>query len=100
MVFVLLLGVLLVSHVRRAWHAHKNRKNGGFFLTSVGLLVVSGYMLYYAGSEGFRAALSGFHLWLGVAAPALLFWHVCSGRAAWICHQRRGDQYRRRAIDR
>lgn len=80
MTFVLLLGTLLVSHVRRAWHARKNRPNGTFFLTTVSLLTLSGYALYYLGDESGRAAVSQFHLWLGVVAPVLLFWHIWSGK--------------------
>ncbi len=82
MTFVLLLGTLLVGHVRRAWHARKNRKNGAFFLTAVSLLTLSGYVLYYTGNEAVRNAVSNFHLWLGVAAPVLLFWHIRSGSNA------------------
>lgn len=82
MIFVLLLGTLLTGHVRRAWHAHKNRGNGLVFLTTVSLLTLSGYLLYYLGDEDWRKAVSNFHLWLGLAAPALLVWHVWNGRRA------------------
>jgi hypothetical protein len=78
--FVLLLGTLLPGHVRRAWRARKNRGNGAFFLTAVASLTISGYALYYLGDENWRRAASWFHLWLGVAAPLLLFWHIRSGR--------------------
>jgi hypothetical protein len=80
--FVLMLGMLLTGHVRRGWHAHKNRKNGAFFLTAVSLLTLSGYMLYYLGNETWRNISSQFHLWLGLAAPLLLAWHVWAGRKA------------------
>jgi hypothetical protein len=80
MFFVLLLGTLLTGHVRRAWHAHKSRRNGVFFLTSVSLLTLSGYALYYISGENFRAAVSRFHLWLGIIAPALLLLHITLGR--------------------
>jgi hypothetical protein len=78
--FVLLLGTLLVGHVRRAWHARKNRKNGVFFLAAIGLLTLSGYALYYIGDERWRAWTSNAHLWLGVLAPALLILHIWHGR--------------------
>ena len=78
--FVFLFGTLLVTHVRRAWHARKNRWNGGFFLITAGLLTVSGYALYYLSDEKSRAANSQFHLWLGLVSPALLVWHILSGR--------------------
>jgi hypothetical protein len=80
MAFVLLFGTLLVGHVRRAWHARKNRNNGVFFLSSVAVLTLSGYALYYLSDENWRAAASKFHLWFGVVSPALLFWHIRSGR--------------------
>lgn len=80
--FVLLLGTLLPNHVRRAWHARKNRGNGAFFLIATSLLVLSGYTLYYLGDETWRNAASQFHLWLGVASPVLLVIHILSGRRA------------------
>ena len=80
--FVLVLGTLLPTHVRRAWHAHKNRGNGVCFLLATGLLTLSGYALYYLGNEHWRAVTSRIHLWLGVAIPALLLWHIFSGRNA------------------
>lgn len=79
-VFVLLMGTLLAGHVPRAWRAEKNRSNGVFFLTSIGLLIASGYLLYYLSDESWRTSMSAFHLGLGLAAPALLIWHVWAGR--------------------
>ncbi len=80
--FVLLLGTLLAVHVRRAWHAHKNRGNGIFFLTTISLLTLSGYALYYLGDESWRDVTAKFHLWLGLAAPGLLGLHIWFGRRA------------------
>jgi hypothetical protein len=80
--FVLVLGTLLPGHVRRAWQAGKNRANGAFFLTAVSLLTLSGYTLYYLGDETWRNATSKFHLWVGLAAPILLIWHIRQGRDA------------------
>jgi hypothetical protein len=80
--FVLLLGTLLPGHVRRAWHMRKNRENGAFFLGAISLLTLSGYLLYYLGDEHWRNVTSSIHLWLGFVAPALLIWHIWSGRKA------------------
>ena len=80
--FVLLIGTVLPGHVRRAWHAKKNRANGAFFLTTVSVLIITGYVLYYVGDDRWRERLSNAHLWLGLAAPALLVWHILSGRRA------------------
>jgi hypothetical protein len=78
--FVLLLGTLLPGHVRRAWHARKNRANGGFFLGAVALLTLSGYALYYLGDEIARNTFAQFHLWLGLISPLLLILHIRIGR--------------------
>jgi len=80
MTFVLLLGTLLSGHVRRAWYAHKNRGNGVVFLSAVGLLTLTEYALYYLSNETTRRIVSQCHLWLGLAAPILLFWHIRKGR--------------------
>ena len=82
MLFVLLFGTLLAGHARRAWHARKNRKNGGLLVTVVSLLTLSGYALYYTADESRRTLISCFHLWLGIAAPICLIWHIRTGRQA------------------
>lgn len=80
--FVLLLGTLLPVHVRHSWHARRNRANGAFFLTTVGMLTLTGYLLYYLGNERLRALCSNVHFWLGAIIPLLLIWHIWSGRRA------------------
>ena len=80
--FVLLLGTLIPVHIRHSWHARKNRPNGVFFLSAVGLLTISGYALYYLGDEAWRNGASQFHIWLGLAAPVLLCFHIRTGRKA------------------
>jgi hypothetical protein len=82
MLFVLLFGTILPGHVRRGWHARKNLKNGIFFLSVITLLTLSGYALYYTADENWRAMAGNFHLWLGIAAPALLILHIRSGQRA------------------
>jgi hypothetical protein len=82
MTFVFLLGTLVPGHMRRGWHMRKNHQNGAFFLAAVSVLTLSGYLLYYLGDEHWRNATSSFHLWLGLVVPALLVWHIWSGRKA------------------
>jgi hypothetical protein len=82
MLFVLLFGTLLAGHVRRAWHARRNRKNGVLVVSVVGVLTLSGYALYYIGNETRRAVTSDLHLWLGIAAPVFLILHIRLGRRA------------------
>lgn len=78
--FIALLGSLLSTHIPRAWQAGRNRKNGGFFLGAVIVLSISGIALYYLGDEQWRDRTAFLHLWLGVASPALLVWHIRAGR--------------------
>jgi len=78
--FVFLLGTLIPGHVRNAWRAGKNRTSGVFILTVMSFLSLTGYALYYLGDEGWRRCFSGFHLWLGLASPLILFWHIRTGR--------------------
>ena len=82
MAFLVALGILIPVHMKRAWHARRNRVNGACFVTAVGLLVVTGYGLYYFGNEQWRSAASWIHLILGFAAPVLLAWHIWLGRQA------------------
>ena len=82
MLFVLLFGTLLGGHIRRAWHARKNRKNGVLLVCLVASLTLSGYALYYTADENWRALFSSFHLWLGIASPLFLLWHIRAGQRA------------------
>lgn len=82
--FVLLLGMVLDGHVRRAWHARRNRVNGVSFLIVVSLLVLSGYSLYYVGDEQWRHFFSVGHVWIGMAFPFLLIVHVFLGRRSTL----------------
>lgn len=79
-VFVLLIGTLLPVHVVRCWQARRNRVNGVFLLSAVGVLTISGFLLYYLADEASREASSRLHLWLGLALPVLLVSHIVLGR--------------------
>lgn len=80
MAFLIALGILIPMHIRRAWQARRNRANGAFFVTIIGILVVTGYGLYYFGDEHLRSITSWIHLMLGLVAPLLLVWHIWLGR--------------------
>jgi len=82
MVALVVLGTLLSRHVRNAWRAGKNRLTGVGMLGFCGGLVVSGYALYYVGSEAGRALASWVHLVLGLVFPVVLVVHIWRGRVA------------------
>lgn len=78
--FVFLLGMLFANHIVRGWRSRRNRLSGAVFFKAVAVLTLSGYALYYIGGEDLRNLVSAIHLWLGVGGPALLAWHIGSGR--------------------
>jgi hypothetical protein len=81
-VSLLLIGSLLPLHIKFAWRARRNRANGVFFISIVGLLILSGYGLYYIGNERFRSWTSWIHLAVGLALPILLVVHIWRGRTS------------------
>jgi hypothetical protein len=78
---LIVYGSLLPIHVRRAWSLRRNIALGVTLICSMLLLTVTGYLLYYAGGEDSRAAISLVHWVAGLLVPALLAWHVLSGRS-------------------
>jgi MFS family permease len=82
MAFLVVLGMLILTHIKPGWRMRRNRANGAVVVMIVALLVVSGYGLYYFGDEQWRSAASWIHVVLGLAAPPLLCWHIWSGRKA------------------
>ena len=79
---LIVYGSLLPVHVRRAWSIRRNIVLGIALVTVMLLLTVTGYLLYYAGGEDTRPVIGAAHWILGLAVPALLAWHVFSGRTA------------------
>jgi len=80
MAILVLVGMLLTGHVRFAWRARRNRGNGSLFLGAFGILILTGYGLYYAGGESLRAWTSWIHLAVGLALPLLLILHIWLGK--------------------
>jgi hypothetical protein len=78
---LIIYGSLLPIHVRRAWTLRRNIVLGIAVISFMLLLTVTGYLLYYAGGENSRAYISLLHWVAGLLVPALLAWHVISGRS-------------------
>ena len=76
MLALVLLGTLLVQHIPTGWTSLKNRRSGTVLIGSLGWLAVSGYLLYYAGGESLRSFASRSHLWVGLAACAVVALHI------------------------
>jgi len=83
MAFLVVLGTILPGHVKRAWSLRKNgiqsvRKNvvtGTLMLSLVAALALTGYALYYSGSEELRPYISTGHWVMGLAAAAGFYQH-------------------------
>jgi len=73
---LVLLGTLLAQHVPAGWASSKNRKSGAILLGALLWLALSGYLLYYAGSESLRWYAAQSHLWVGIAACAIVGLHL------------------------
>lgn len=77
-----LFGVLWLAHVRRAWHARRNRRSGGAMVAFLSALCLSGLGLYYLGDEQLRAWTSTAHWLVGFVAATALPIHIWRGRRA------------------
>ena len=80
MAMLMVLGALIPVHIRRGWRARKNRFSGGAMVTLNGLLILTAFGLYYAGSELIRPWTSGAHIAAGFALAFLTVLHTLLGR--------------------
>jgi len=77
-----LMGGAAALHVTAAWRERKNQASGLVLASGLAILVLTGYCLYYVGSESLREWASIAHWALGLALPLLLAAHVSIGRAS------------------
>jgi len=77
-----LLGFLSVAHVGGRWAWRRQRRSGLVLLAVYIWLVLTGYLLYYAGGDAFRAAVSLGHWTVGLAALIFLLLHRRIRRSA------------------
>lgn len=98
--FLFLIGALATKHVIVAWRAGTNRASGIATAVMVGMLIVSGYLLYYAGDEEFRAVVSWTHLGVGVGFGLYLIRHIWTGRRLRAAQNGRADVVALRAATR
>lgn len=75
-----LLGQLWIVHVVPSWRSH--RRGTGILLSGVmAALVVTGYLLYYAGDESLRSLVAIAHWAIGLALIAPLLFHSLRHRS-------------------
>lgn len=80
LVATFLVGTIWSAHIRHAWTRRRNRVAGGLFGACAGLLLLTGYGLYYFNGETLRGMTEWVH-WIAGLAIGLLFWlHLSYGR--------------------
>ena len=92
MAFLVIVGTVLPIHARRAWHARLNHRSGVSVLSALSLLVLTGFGLYYVGSDLTRPWISLVHWVVGLIAVPTLILHTVFGKrtAARLREQPRG----------
>ncbi|WP_138380022.1 hypothetical protein [Luteithermobacter gelatinilyticus] len=76
MLALILFGWYWGMHIQRWWKTGRSRKTGFLMVAVAGVLISTGYLLYYAGDETLRQWAGYIHWGLGLATPLLLFCHV------------------------
>lgn len=79
-IFLMGLGALFPTHIARAFRSGINLKSGVSVLALVFVLIVSGYLLYYSGSDTLRDFSSILHSVIGLLVCPVLALHILRGR--------------------
>jgi len=88
MIFLMILGSLARGHIRMGWKARRNRRSGATLAAVSAVLIVTGWALYYVGSESARPWISAAHWGLGLFVPLFTITHVVFGRRARRARER------------
>ena len=78
--FLMVFGALLLRHVPQGWREKRQRFSGVLLTAFCGLLIVTGWGLYYLVNQSVRNAIGILHWGLGLALPVVLFLHVLASR--------------------
>ena len=84
MLFLMAIGSLIRGHMRIGWKTNRSRISGATMVASSSVLVVTGWGLYYVGSEAARTFISQLHWGVGLAGPLIIAVHVLGRRRAGI----------------
>ena len=70
-----MFGLLWGIHVSKALPFPRRKGSGISLVAGFGLLIVTGYLLYYVGNDSARSVVSVVHWAIGLASPSLFFLH-------------------------
>jgi hypothetical protein len=78
--FLIVLGTLVPSHMVPWWRRRRNRGTAIVMLSVVGILILSGYGLYYSADEALRHWIRVTHWIIGLGALPALIAHRAFGK--------------------
>ena len=70
-----IFGLLWGTHITVAWPREKRSWSGGILAGVFAALIVTGYLLYYVGSDTIRPLISVVHWGIGLGSPAFFLIH-------------------------
>ena len=70
-----MLGLLWAIHIPAGWRSLRRRWSGSLMFGTAGLLILTGYLLYYFGDADLRPAVAVLHWAVGLACPVLFVVH-------------------------
>jgi len=74
--FLIVFGMIASTHISFNWQVKKNRRKSGIILTIfLALIIITGNLLYYLGSETVRGYTSYTHWILGIMAVISILFH-------------------------
>ena len=74
-VMLFLAGRVSAIHVKRGWRLKRHRITGVMMLSTLALLALSGYALFYLVSDEWRDGLGLMHAAIGLLCASVLLWH-------------------------
>lgn len=74
------VGSVMPWHAWRAWQVRRNRSSGLWMIGTMAFLLLTGWALYYVGSEVLRPYLSIVHWVVGLATVPVMWLHIILGR--------------------
>jgi len=77
---IFLYGVLLSTHVPKSWPTRRSRFFGIMLLSQQGLMILTGYLLYYLGDPTHKEITMYVHTTLGFTYPLVLLIHILTGK--------------------
>ena len=75
-----LAGWIWTTHILPWWHGQRRRNSGIVLIAVAGVLIVSGYLLYYASGDAVREWVSLIHWCVGLAAAIPMVVHALRSR--------------------